>query len=139
MPNRYWFLLLAAAAFIFSGCTVGPDYQPPGATLPNRIEAQPTADLGPATLRGPYASIALWWRALRDPTLNVLVERAAASNLDVEAALARVQKSRLEEVAVLGGELPQVGVSAGIAAGSGTERGGAGRRGGGVGGWGGGG
>jgi NodT family efflux transporter outer membrane factor (OMF) lipoprotein len=121
MPNRNWFLLLAAAAFVFSGCTVGPDYQPPGVSLPKRFETQATADLGPAALRGPYASIALWWRALKDPALNVLVERAVASNLDAEAALARVQKARLEEIAVIGAALPQVGVSAGIAAGSGTD------------------
>ena len=49
------------------------------------------------------------------------MDRAVASNLDIEAALARVQRARIQEVAVIGAALPQVGISAGIAAGSGTD------------------
>jgi NodT family efflux transporter outer membrane factor (OMF) lipoprotein len=38
--------------------------------------------------------------------------------LDIEAALARVQRARIQEVVVIGAALPQVGISAGIAAGT---------------------
>src|ERR1700688_898829 len=116
MPKRRGFLLIAGAAAAFSGCTVGPDYQVPDVTIPQRFDAQGTADPKSAALAGPDASVVLWWRSLKDPTLNALVERAVASNFDIEAALARVQKARMEEVTIMGAALPQVGISAGIAA-----------------------
>jgi NodT family efflux transporter outer membrane factor (OMF) lipoprotein len=53
--------------------------------------------------------------------VNALVERAVATNLDIEAALTRVQRARMEEVVVLGAALPQVGVSGTDAAGSGLD------------------
>jgi NodT family efflux transporter outer membrane factor (OMF) lipoprotein len=62
-----------------------------------------------------------WWRALNDRALDSFVDQAVASNLDIEAALARVQRARIQEVAVIGAALPQVGISAGIAAGTGTD------------------
>lgn len=62
-----------------------------------------------------------WWQTLNEAELNGLVERAIACNLDIEIALTRVQKARMQEIVVLQGRLPEVGVSGGIAAGSGTD------------------
>jgi NodT family efflux transporter outer membrane factor (OMF) lipoprotein len=121
VAKRCWFLLNVGAALAFSGCAVGPDYWPPDVTTPQRFEAQPRANTKSTTLAGPDANVVLWWRALKDRTLNALVERAVASNLDIEAALARVQSARIQEVAVISAALPQVGISAGIGAGTGTD------------------
>jgi len=121
MPKRCWLLLPAGAAVGFSGCAVGPDYQPPDVAVPRHFASQSTANSKLATPTGPDTNVVLWWRGLNDRTLNVLVERAVASNLDIEAALARVQRARIQEVAIIGPALPQIGVSAGIGAGTGTD------------------
>ena len=121
MPKRCWSLLLIGAAVDFSGCAVGPDYQPPDVSVPRHFATQPTANPMSAALTAPDADLVRWWRALNDRALDAFVDRAVASNLDIEAALARVQRARIQEVAVIGAALPQVGISAGIAAGSGTD------------------
>jgi NodT family efflux transporter outer membrane factor (OMF) lipoprotein len=121
MPKRCWFLPLVGAAIGFSGCAVGPDYQPPDVSVPRHFATQPTANPRSAALTAPDADLVRWWRALNDRALDAFVDRAVASNLDIEAALARVQRARIQEVAVIGAALPQVGISAGIAAGSGTD------------------
>src|ERR1700704_2467950 len=121
MPKRCWFLLLVGVAIGFSGCSVGPDYQPPDVSVPRHFATQSTANPRSAALTGPDADLVQWWRALNDRALDAFVDRAVASNLDIEAALARVQRARIQEVAVIGAALPQVGISAGIAAGTGTD------------------
>jgi NodT family efflux transporter outer membrane factor (OMF) lipoprotein len=121
MPRRCWFLPLAGAAIGFSGCAVGPDYQPPDVSVPRHFATQPTANPRSEALTGPDADLVRWWRALNDRALDAFVDRAVASNLDIEAALARVQRARIQEVAVIGAALPHVGISAGIAAGTGTD------------------
>jgi NodT family efflux transporter outer membrane factor (OMF) lipoprotein len=121
MPKRCWFLLLVGVAIGFSGCSVGPDYQPPDVSVPRHFATQSTANPRSAALTAPDAGLVQWWRALNDRALDAFVDRAVASNLDIEAALARVQRARIQEVAVIGAALPQVGISAGIAAGTGTD------------------
>src|SRR5260221_10695649 len=59
-----------------------------------------------------------WWQVLRDPQLNWLIERAIASNPDIEIALMRVQEARLQQNIVLGAMLPTVAGRVGIATGS---------------------
>ena len=121
MPKRCWFYLLAGAALGFSGCAVGPDYQPPGVSVPTHFATHPIANPKSSALTTPDAELVLWWRALNDRALDAFVDRAVASNLDIEAALARVQRARIQQVAVIGLALPQVGTSAGTAAGTGTD------------------
>src|SRR6201993_3056313 len=121
MPKRCCFLLFVGAAIGFSGCAVGPDYQPPDVSVPRHFETQAKADPKSATLARSDADIVRWWGVLNDRTLNALVDRAVACNLDIEAALARVQRARIQQVAVIGTVLPHVGISGGVAAGSGTD------------------
>ena len=45
---------------------------------------------------------ATWWRALNDPELDSLVERAIKSNPDLEIALTRLQQARNYEAVVVG-------------------------------------
>src|ERR1700756_5226139 len=121
MPKRCCFLLFAGAAIGFSGCAVGPDYQAPDVSVPRHFETQAKADPKSATLARSDADIVRWWGVLNDRALNALVDRAVARNLDIEAALARVQRARIQQVAVIGAALPHVGISGGIGAGSGTD------------------
>jgi NodT family efflux transporter outer membrane factor (OMF) lipoprotein len=118
-----WLSLLAGVAASLSGCAVGPDYQSPDISVPTSFGATSktssyAASAAAVTSGGDFVR---WWQALNDRQLNALVERAVASNLDIEAALTRVQRARTEEIVVLNAALPHVGVSAGVAAGTGTD------------------
>ncbi len=112
--QRPGFRLLATATVMLAGCSVGPDYFPPDPPLPATFAAaRHEASWQPRVVQ--------WWGTLNDPQLNGLIERAIACNLDIEIALTRVQKARMQEVVVRQGRLPEAGVSGGIAAGSGTD------------------
>lgn len=80
---------LALAALVLSGCAAGPDYVRPGHAFPEThgALARDGAELG-----------AGWWKALGDPVLDDLVDRALAGNRDILAASARVDRA----LAILG-------------------------------------
>src|SRR5881275_2777005 len=90
--------LLAALASLslfsqlcMSGCAVGPSYRRPAATLENfhsvgAHAAHPTRASAPA--------LEAWWDGFNDPMLSRIVQRARDQNLDLAAALARVQQAR---------------------------------------------
>src|SRR5437016_7118637 len=90
--------LLAALASVslfsqlcMSGCAVGPSYRRPAATLGNfhsvgAHAAHPT--------RAPAPALEAWWDGFNDPMLSRIVQQARDQNLDLAAALARVQQAR---------------------------------------------
>jgi outer membrane protein TolC len=86
-------LSLIYGVLILTGCaTVGPDYIPPdtavSTTWHTQLKDGLTADeIDPQTL-------AAWWSTLNDPELSSLIERAAAGNLDLKKARARVREAR---------------------------------------------
>jgi NodT family efflux transporter outer membrane factor (OMF) lipoprotein len=74
-----------------SGCTVGPDYRKPPESLGEFH--------GAAALEGrqslvPSPPLDRWWSGFEDPELTRIVQRALDQNLDLAAALARVQQAR---------------------------------------------
>ena len=73
-----------------AGCAVGPDYQRPATPLAPFYSS--------AALHSRSASppprLQDWWSGFDDPELSRVVERALAQNLDLAAALARVQQAR---------------------------------------------
>jgi NodT family efflux transporter outer membrane factor (OMF) lipoprotein len=116
--------LLVAGAFIWlSGCAVGPDYQLPEAAVP-KLFGSASLTSAAAPMASPASThsdqFVRWWQILHDRRLNTLVERAVASNPDIEIALTRVQEAREQEIVVIGAMLPTVGGSAAVATGSGT-------------------
>src|SRR5579859_1254841 len=90
--------LLAALASLslfsqlcMSGCAVGPSYRRPATTLDKfhsaaALEGRPTSAPAPA--------LEAWWDGFNDPMLSRIVRRARDQNLDLAAALARVQQAR---------------------------------------------
>ncbi|MFH1993418.1 MAG: efflux transporter outer membrane subunit [Pseudomonadota bacterium] len=86
-----FYAVIAVAAFM--GCVlVGPDYAPPGTTVSGSWHAQ----LGSGLRHGETdpVKLAQWWTALNDPELTVLINRAAAGNLDLKQAKARLREAR---------------------------------------------
>src|SRR5262249_25799656 len=74
-----------------SGCAVGPSYKKPTTTLERfhnaaALEGRPTSTPAPA--------LETWWDGFNDPMLSRVVRRARDQNLDLAAALARVQQAR---------------------------------------------
>jgi multidrug efflux system outer membrane protein len=86
------FLALAVAA-----CTTTPT-------------APPALDLPPATVHDP--SLERWWTAFGDPTLTALVDEALAHNLDLAAAMARVDAARAQYKIVEFSQYPDLNLGA---------------------------
>ncbi len=94
--NRFrWLLWFAAAStvFAFARCAaVGPNYTRPEVSVHdswnNKLEGSRTASIAE------HQDLARWWKALNDPQLNGLIDRAVKGNLDVKQAKARVREAR---------------------------------------------
>src|SRR5471030_831343 len=83
-------LLGATLAAALSACAVGPDYVKPADTMPAAFQH------AAANVAGNTAPLALdvWWTQFNDPALTRIIERVLAQNLDLAAALARVDQAR---------------------------------------------
>jgi len=87
---RYYAIVAIAAVM---GCaSVGPDYVPPDTVVSDAWHTQ----IGSGITRGETdpVKLAKWWTVLNDPELNRLVEHAAAGNLDLKQAQARLREAR---------------------------------------------
>ena len=80
---------LIAFALVLSGCMVGPDYQRPATPLPTTYPDTPAAEAQAATTATTVR--ADWWTLYDDRTLNDLVTTALSENLDVAAAVAKIE------------------------------------------------
>ena len=78
---------LVLATLGLAACTVGPDYVAPGVTL-----AASYAETGARPVGN--VSQQLWWRDYEDATLNALVARGLAQNLDIRTSIARIEEAQ---------------------------------------------
>jgi len=79
--------LVLTLALALAGCMVGPNYQRPQTELPTSYADAPAAEAAATP-----AVRADWWTLYNDPTLNQLVVTALSDNLDVAAAVARIEE-----------------------------------------------
>ncbi|KAF1047844.1 MAG: Outer membrane protein OprM [Herbaspirillum frisingense] len=80
-----------AAALLLSACTAGPDYQRPA------YQDVPLHNVGllqQRTAGAPMPALDHWWDGFNDPALSEIIRRVLAQNLDLSAALARVEQAR---------------------------------------------
>ena len=83
-----WTLAFGGIVLLVSGCTIaGRDYTESEVTVPARYVGGPSSVL-------PDAAATHWWSALSDRTLNSLVEIGLAENIDIRAAMARMQAAQ---------------------------------------------
>lgn len=106
---------MRAALLVFvcalTACAVGPDYRTPQTVTPDEWQSLPQTGV---RLESPDApSLAAWWKALNDPTLNELIERALAENKTMKQALARVFEARARRGVSTADLFPAIGASAG--------------------------
>src|SRR6266536_1480469 len=83
-------LALALGASI-TGCAVGPKYHRPTVKL-EPFHNGPSIETRTAVLPAP--PLDQWWTGFRDPDLTRIVKRALDENLDLAAAMTRVQQAR---------------------------------------------
>jgi NodT family efflux transporter outer membrane factor (OMF) lipoprotein len=74
-----------------TGCAVGPNYQRPSVKL-QPFHNAPSIETRTASLPAP--PLDQWWTGFHDPELTRIVQRALDQNLDLAAAMARVQQAR---------------------------------------------
>jgi NodT family efflux transporter outer membrane factor (OMF) lipoprotein len=86
---RIGFALVLAATL--TGCAVGPKYQRPTVKL-QPFHNAPSIEGRTTSL--PAATLDQWWVGFRDPELTRIVKRALDENLDLAAAMTRVEQAR---------------------------------------------
>src|SRR5438105_3388048 len=82
--------VLALAATL-TGCAVGPKYQRPSVKL-QPFHNAPSIETRTTSLPAP--PLDQWWTGFRDPELTRIVNRGLDQNLDLAAAMTRVQQAR---------------------------------------------
>ena len=79
--------------FLIAGCiTVGPDYVRPNKQTPATWHTP--LENGLVSGQADNKALSTWWTTLNDPTLNDLVNRALANNLDLKKARASIREAR---------------------------------------------
>ena len=102
-----------------AGCAVGPNYHAPQTPTPEKfiaacLFARPTP--GAAAV-----DLAQWWRALEDPELDALIDRAIKAKPDIEIALTRLQEARTRQAALVSDALPEAGAAGAAGRGTGSD------------------
>ena len=93
---------LVVLAALGAGCSVGPDYR-----APEPVETGWAGSDDAANEAAAYDP--QWWRSFGDPVLDRLVTRAAADNLELAAAAARVRQARAQRRAARSTLFPSIG------------------------------
>jgi multidrug efflux system outer membrane protein len=131
MLRKHSFVFRASAGLLTAacGCAVGPNYETPTPCTMPAVWSH-TEEFGPpgpaslpagaptsrySGLTGGPAKVARWWKTLKDPKLDSLIERAIRSNLDLKVAAARIRESRAQRGIAFAGLLPTVNSSASYA------------------------
>ncbi|RZL55430.1 MAG: efflux transporter outer membrane subunit [Variovorax sp.] len=108
------------AALVLAGCASTASVAPQ-TDAPVRFKEAVATTTG-ATTAAPVQVAGDWWRAFADPTLDALVERAAARNTDIRRAAARLAEARALARTVDAARSVQVSADAGANRVSGIDR-----------------
>jgi multidrug efflux system outer membrane protein len=85
MTRLFKILLLALIVISFSGCAVGPNFQKPVVTSPEKFRFNYTGEDTAYTLS--------WWELFNDPVLDSLIRISLKENRDVRIAAARIEEA----------------------------------------------
>lgn len=98
-----WSTLTLLTLAGLTGCTVGPNYEPPQVKAPGVWVSPMEGGLNAAP-----ADLTSWWKSLGDPALDTLIDRAVAGNLDLREARARVLEARWQRGVVAADDQPKL-------------------------------
>lgn len=107
----------ALIAVIATGCvTVGPDYEAPEMTAPDRWEQAIAEEMSPDE-----PDIRRWWETLGDPQLSAYMDRAREGNPGLASAVARIREARAFRAIAAGERVPDINGGGGAGRGRTTE------------------
>ena len=95
------------AAFLFAGCTLGPDYLRPKILIPDNHRGIVEAPRAESLADIP------WWELFKDPVLQELTRAALINNYDLRSAAARVEEARAQIGIARSFLFPQVNMNGG--------------------------
>ncbi len=93
--------LIFCGMTLLSACAVGPDYQRPEVVMPTQW-----SEASNPAVTTPYRDD--WWKTFNDPLLDELIAEAAASNLDLQQAAARIRDARAQQTMAVAAALPAI-------------------------------
>jgi multidrug efflux system outer membrane protein len=102
-------IFAAAGAAALSACKVGPNFQAPQEPVPAQYSGAAAAA---PKITADAAAVSFWWQQFHDPQLDALEEKAAAGNLDLQAAFLRIVESRVQVQSARAQGLPSLDASA---------------------------
>ena len=103
--------LLVMAAFLVSGCAVGPNFLRPWVNTPENFRSAPTMAESAS-----FADLP-WWQVFRDERLQNLIQQALANNYDLRIAVSRMEQARQIAAQARSQFFPQFNYDGGIARG----------------------
>ncbi|VEB38840.1 multidrug efflux MFS outer membrane protein [Legionella sainthelensi] len=113
-PMNYYISYFALLIFLLTGCSIGPKYVPPTASVPsnwsNGIQHTSLVKNDDA-----------WWRNFHDPILNDLIEQQAVYNLNLKTAQTRVTVARAQYAVTVAQLLPTAALGASPPTGTGFD------------------
>ncbi len=95
--------MLLCSGLALGGCMLGPNFQPPEATLPD--DWQENADV--AFAQQTEEEKLAWWTQFNDPVLEKLIQTAYQQNLSLRTAGLRILEARARLALVKGNVYPQ--------------------------------
>ena len=111
-----WAVIALVCALSLAGCAeVGPDYRQPASTMPAAFHNSTALAAHDAAAPAPAPALDTWWNGFNDPELTRIVQRVLAQNLDLAAAMARIQQARAAANHAGAERLPEGSASASIA------------------------
>jgi multidrug efflux system outer membrane protein len=103
-------LVFLPMAILLAGCTVGPKYKRPAATVPTDYrDAMPAPNLPVSSLGNEN-----WWQVYQDPVLVQLIHTALRQNYDVRIAATRVLEAQAQLGITRANQLPSASLGANI-------------------------
>jgi multidrug efflux system outer membrane protein len=88
MPRSARTILFALSVAAVAGCSVGPDYERPSLDVPGGFKSAASDETGAHGLTRD------WWKLFNDAELSGLMQEALRGNLDLKAAVSRVDQAR---------------------------------------------
>ena len=85
---------------------VGPDYERPSVTVPEKFKNVIWREANPSS----HLPKGEWWTVFRDPSLNRLLDRATRNNQQLKSAIARFDQARTTARISKGDLLPSIGL-----------------------------
>jgi len=104
----------ALTTILAAACTMGPDFVRPTPQTPPHWSARATAPPAPvpSAVTEQAEDQSAWWSGFQDLELDSLIERAAKSNLDLRAALLRIDEARAQRAISAAAFWPTLSVDA---------------------------